>query len=89
MILHRWHPHKAAVNLDKHKVPFELAEYVFADLVMETEDLRRDDGEPRIQAYGRIAGRLFQCVYTWRDDGRTRWIISLRKANRREVRRYG
>jgi len=89
MAAHRWDPDKAVANLAKHKVPFELAEYVFADLAAEVEDVRWDYGEPRIQAYGRIAGRLFQCVYTWRDDGRTRWIISLRKANKREVRRYG
>ena len=93
MIEHDWHPDKAAANLAKHKVPFELAEYLFAGPVREVVDIRCDYGEERIQAYGFINGRLFQCVYTWRmtgrDDRRVRWIISLRKANSREVRRYG
>lgn len=89
MIAHRWNPDKAAVNLAKHKVPFELAEYLFAGPVIELVDTRQEYGETRIQAYGRVAGRLFQCVYTWRDSGQTRWIISLRKANSREVRRNG
>ena len=89
VITHRWDPFKAALNLANHGVPFELAEVLFTGPVQEVTDIRRDYGEVRIQAYGRINGRLFQCVYTWRDDGRTRWIISFRKANKREERRYG
>lgn len=89
MIAHRWNPDKAAANLAKHKVPFEVAEYLFTGPVLEVVDTRQNYEETRIQAYDRINGRLFVCVYTWRDDGRTRWIISLRKANKREVQRYG
>lgn len=89
MIDHRWNLDKAALNLAEHRVPFELAEYLFAGPVVEVVDSRQQYGETRIQAYGRINGRLFQSVYTGRDEGRTRWIISLRKANSREDRRYG
>jgi uncharacterized protein len=89
VIEHRWNPEKAALNLDRHGVPFELAEAMFLDVRAEVVDDRRDYGEIRLQAYGCIAGRLFQCVYTWRDGGRVRWIISFRKANERERRRYG
>jgi uncharacterized protein len=37
--------------------------------------------------YGRVAGRLFVIAYTMR--GAVHRIISARKANAREVRRYG
>ena len=50
-------------------------------------DTRRDYGERRIIAYGLIRGRLHVCVYTLR--GVVHRIISLRKANRREVDAYG
>ncbi|MEM6728351.1 MAG: BrnT family toxin [Pseudomonadota bacterium] len=51
------------------------------------QDTRRDYGEPRYQALGMIDQRLYLCVFTLRDGQRR--IISLRKANRREVRSYG
>ncbi|MGC2787336.1 MAG: BrnT family toxin [Roseiarcus sp.] len=46
-----------------------------------------DYGETRQIAFGFINNRLFVCVYT--DRGDERRVISLRKANSREVRRYG
>ena len=49
-------------------------------------DIRRGD-EIRFLATGSIQGRLHRLVYTMR--GETVRIISLRKANAREVRRYG
>lgn len=50
-------------------------------------DDRMTYGEVRYQVYGTIAGRLFVVVFTQR-GGRLR-IISARKGNQREVRRYG
>lgn len=50
-------------------------------------DARRDYGEQRVIAYGLIRGRLHVCVYTQRGDAYR--IISLRKANRREIDAYG
>jgi len=44
-------------------------------------------GELREVAIGFINDRLFVCVYT--DQEETRRVISLRKANQREMRRYG
>ena len=49
-------------------------------------DIRHAD-EIRFLATGYIQGRLHRLVYTMR--GETVRIISLRKANAREVRRYG
>ncbi|HQR54229.1 MAG TPA: BrnT family toxin [Burkholderiales bacterium] len=50
------------------------------------EDLRKEYGEQRFQALGLVAGRLHAMVFTPR-SGKVH-VISLRKANRREVRRY-
>jgi hypothetical protein len=50
-------------------------------------DTRREYGEQRVIAYGLIGGRMHVCVYTLRRDAYR--IISLRKANRREVDAYG
>ncbi len=55
-------------------------------MVHVTDDDRKDYGERRRVAYGRIEGRLFVCVFTDRED--VRRIISLRKANSRERRAY-
>jgi uncharacterized DUF497 family protein len=49
-------------------------------------DVRKGYGELRMIAYGPIAGRLYQVVFTLRAHAVR--IIGLRKANRREVRRY-
>ncbi len=50
-------------------------------------DQRAACGEERLLAYARLDDRLFVMAYTWRDE--VCRVISLRKANRREVRRCG
>lgn len=52
--------------------------------VIERPDRRADYGEDRMQALGKINGRDHVLVYTLRKD-RIR-VISLRKANKREMR---
>ncbi len=64
-----------------------LAEVLFDGHHIVAPDDRFDYGEVRQVAFGRIGGRLFVCVFV--DRGSTRRIISLRKANSREVKRYG
>lgn len=49
-------------------------------------DIRQDYGEVREIGYAVMAGRLYCVVFTRRLD--TMHIISLRKANSREVRNY-
>jgi uncharacterized DUF497 family protein len=56
------------------------------DCALIVSDTRRDYGESRFQAFGLIAERLHVLVVTPR-SGKTH-IISLRKANKREVKRY-
>src|SRR5712672_1272951 len=50
------------------------------------EDLRKDYGERRFQALGLIGNRLHVMVFTPRAN--KAHVISLRKANKREVKRY-
>jgi len=75
------------VNQAKHGVSLALAEVLFAGPYVTVTDDRFDYGEVRNVAFGLISGRLFVCVYV--DRQAERRVISLRKANRREVERYG
>lgn len=75
---------KERTNIATHGISLMRA----VDLVdaIEIIDNRRDYGELRLIATGLIDGRVHVCVYTPR-SGRRR-IISLRRANRREVYAY-
>lgn len=66
---------------------FAYAVRVFLDpdRLIELDD-RFDYGESRHRVLGRIEGRVFVVVYTAR--GKRFRLISARKANRREIRRY-
>ena len=75
---------KDAVNIAKHRL--SLAAAVAMTDILDVADRRTEYGEQRFVAYGLIEGRLFACVWTPRGD--VRRIISLRKANRREIRAY-
>ena len=80
---------KDARNEDQRGLTFRFAALIFEGPFVEEEDRRDDYGETRIVATGPIAefgDRIFVVVYTWR-DGRRR-IISFRKANDREIRKY-
>jgi|HubBroStandDraft_6_1064221.scaffolds.fasta_scaffold31797_4 uncharacterized DUF497 family protein len=82
-----WDEQKAAENRAKHKVPFDFAARVFLDPYrLDNEDKRRDYGEERRLTLGRIEWRLYAVAYTMR--GEIVRLISARKANQREQRRY-
>jgi uncharacterized DUF497 family protein len=80
-------PAKDKANLAKHGVSLALAEVLFAGPHVSMADDRFDYGEIREVAFGLINERLFVCVYADRDAKRR--VISLSKANKREVKRYG
>ncbi len=80
-------PAKDKLNRVKHGVSLALAEVLFAGPFTSTTDDRFEYGEVREVAFGLMNGVLFACVYVDRDTERR--VISLRKANRREVRLYG
>ena len=70
----------------KHGISLARSAELFEQPFREIEDLRAEYGERRFIAYGFIEERLFVCVYVWR--GGRRRILSLRKANRREIDAY-
>ncbi len=80
-------PAKDKINRAKHGVSLALAEVLFAGPHISTADDRFEYGELREVAFGLINDRLFACVYA--DRGRERRVISLRKATKPEVKRYG
>lgn len=80
-------PDKDLANRRKHGVSLSAAAELDFDAVLVIADQRRDYGEDRFQAIGPLQGRLHVLAFTMRGD--TLRAISLRKANTREVRRYG
>ena len=74
-------------NIEKHGVSLAEAVNIDWSTALVIEDARRNYGEVRMIGYGLIADRLYCVVYT--DRSQDRRIISLRKANHREVIRYG
>lgn len=83
-----WHEAKADSNLAKHGFSFEEATDVFADANRVDFDVSRPvDGEERRKTIGKLDGRLMTVVYTRR--GPIYWIISARRSNSSEAKRYG
>ncbi len=77
---------KNTSNKQKHGVALSEAELLEWDLLISTQDVRRDYGEIRHIGFAPIDDRLYCIVFT--DRGDTRHIISLRKANNREKAYY-
>ncbi len=80
---------KDAENQRRRGLPFAAAEFLFDGPFVEEEDARYNYREQRFIATGPIAlfgGRIFVVVYTWRAN--VRRIVSFRKANERETRKY-
>jgi len=87
-IVFEWDDVKAERNLVKHRMSFERAREVFADPNVVIFDVtRKEDGEARFKAIGRISVRLYTVVYTPR--GAVRRLISARRANAKEERSCG
>lgn len=86
-MIFEWDDDKAIQNVVKHRVPFEYAVRVFLDpRKMDREDSRRDYREQRRIVLGKIEGRIFVVAYTLRTAAIR--LISARKANDREKRKY-
>lgn len=65
---------------------FEDAVNVFQGKCYNVEDTRFDYSEERIITFGLLAGRMV--VIIWTQRGKNRHIISMRKANEREQRKF-
>lgn len=83
-------PPKDAKNLAKHGVSLGMAESLEWGTLECKPDTRRDYGEPRQIGFAIAGDRLYCVVFVDRPDGAPteRRIISLRKANSREVKHY-
>jgi uncharacterized DUF497 family protein len=79
-------PTKDQLNLDKHGVSLGLASDLDWDAALLWIDDRRVYGETRILALAPWTSILYYVAFV--DRGNVRRVISLRRANRREVRRY-
>jgi len=91
MIWFEWDSAKEQTNRRKHGVSFEIARQVFRDPDALVEQDRIEGGELRWQTIGTVSGILLLLVaHTVDDDehGETIRIISARRANRRERKRY-
>ncbi|MEY8689874.1 MAG: BrnT family toxin [Leptothrix sp. (in: b-proteobacteria)] len=83
-------PSKDASNLTKHGVSLALANELEWGDALFWPDARKDYGEPRMVGLVPLGDRLFCVVFVDRppEHPTERRIISLRKANSREVTRY-
>ena len=79
-------PKKERRNIAERGLSLDLAEQLNWATALIWEDKRNDYGERRYCVLGFIEDRLHSVVFTPR-NGKPR-VISLRKANKREVNRY-
>lgn len=77
---------KDAKNQAKHGVSLATAALLDWDTLVYEVDNRWDYGEIRCCGYGLIGDRLYMIAFTFRDEAMR--VISLRKANNREIRDY-
>jgi uncharacterized protein len=80
-------PAKRQKTLEERGLDMAWAARVFAGKTFTIEDDRQDYGEIRWITYGKHDGRTVVIVWTAREEARR--IISLRKANDKEDRRFG
>ena len=86
-----WDEKKDLVNQKKHKISFDTASYVFNDqFLLTTLDERYHYHEERWESIGLIAEVLIYVAHTTEDcdEEEIIRIISARKANLQETRRY-
>jgi len=81
-----WDEAKDARTMQERGFGFDDASRIFSGHVVSWADNRRDYGEQRFRAVGETEGDILHVVFTWRGD--VMRIISVRRANRKEVRRW-
>lgn len=79
-------PNKRESTLKDRGIDFADAVHVFSGLTLDFEDDRKECGETRIITVGHLLERMMIVVWTTRGEGRH--IISMRKANEREINKY-
>jgi hypothetical protein len=81
-----WDGSKRNSNIFKHGLDFVGCESIFDAPVSITEDASESYGEQRLNAIGWLQGFVVCLTYTERDDDFH--VISLRKAEKHEIRRF-
>jgi uncharacterized DUF497 family protein len=84
-VLITFDPAKRARTLHERGLDFRRVKEVFEGVHLTRIDDRRDYGEPRFISAGRLDERIV--VIVWTPRGRARRVISMRKANEREIKR--
>jgi uncharacterized DUF497 family protein len=84
---YEWDERKRIANLGKHGLDFRDVHRFEWETAVTFVDDRRDYGEIRYRAYGRLDGRVCAIAFTIR--GETARVISLRHTRPRETRRHG
>lgn len=81
-------PSKGEINRTKHGLSLQAATSFDWDTALEREDDRFDYGEVRFVAIGQIDDRLYVIVFTEGSDDDAVRVISLRPAEKHEMRYY-
>jgi uncharacterized protein len=79
-------PSKNARNIAERSLPFDRVSDLDWESALAVEDDRRDYGERRLRVMAFLGQRLHVTVITFR--GEAMHVISFRKANSREIKRY-
>ena len=77
---------KREKTLLERGIDFARAGEIFARMHFTAEDCRQDYGEIRKITVGKLDARIV--VMVWTPRGNVRRIISMRKANEREIKRF-
>jgi hypothetical protein len=84
--MNAWDEKKRAKTLAERGLDFARADQVFDGVTVTMEDTRMDYGERRFITVGYLDGRAVVLIWTPRDGGKR--IISMRKANEREIEKF-
>ena len=79
-------PNKSRANYFKHGIVLEFAQYLDWANEMVWQDVRQNYNEVRMSGLVPLEGKIYAVVYVLRAES-TR-MISLRKANNREIKQY-
>ena len=79
-------PHKSRANYFKYGIVLEFAQYLDWTNEMVWQDVRQNYNEVRMSGLVPLEGKIYAVVYVLRAES-TR-MISLRKANNREMKQY-
>jgi uncharacterized DUF497 family protein len=86
-IIFEWDEEKRINNVEKHGVDFSIVQELWNSSMLVVEDTRYQYNEKRWIAMTEFKKRVMVIVYTKRRLNTVR-IISLRKANKREINYY-